>query len=122
MLTGHRFGEYVLDVQSHSLHRGESEVHLGERAFALLRLLVENVGRVVTRRELIDAVWRDVIVTDDSLACAATECNTTEESPEPKLGKQEKEVGHESWSQENDTDDRAGSVVPRDDRIRASRG
>ena len=73
MSSGHKFGDYVLDVQRHTLHRGEDEVHLGERALGVLRLLVENAGHVVTRQELIDAVWRDVIASDDSLARAVSD-------------------------------------------------
>jgi Tol biopolymer transport system component/DNA-binding winged helix-turn-helix (wHTH) protein len=76
MQTRHRLGEYVLDVQRHTLHRGGQEIHLGERAFGVLRLLVENAGRVVTRNELIDAVWRDVVVSDDSLARAVSDLRT----------------------------------------------
>ncbi len=32
------------------------------REFRVLQFLVENEGRVVTRRELLDQVWRDVVV------------------------------------------------------------
>ena len=76
MSSGHKFGEYVLDCQRHTLHRGDEEIHLGERALGVLRLLVENAGQVVTRRELIDTVWRDVIVSDDSLARAVSDLRT----------------------------------------------
>jgi DNA-binding winged helix-turn-helix (wHTH) protein/Tol biopolymer transport system component len=76
MQTAYRFGDYALDVQGHALRRGETEIHLGERAFCVLTLLVENAGRVISRRELIDAVWRDVIVTDDSLARAVSDLRT----------------------------------------------
>jgi DNA-binding winged helix-turn-helix (wHTH) protein/Tol biopolymer transport system component len=76
MSSGHRFGDYVLDVQRHLLRRGDDEVHLGERALGVLTFLVENAGRVVTRKELIDAVWRDVIVSDDSLARAVSDLRT----------------------------------------------
>jgi len=76
MQSRHKFGDYVIDVQRHTLHRGDREIHLGERAFAVLRLLAENAGRIVTRNELIDAVWRDVVVSDDSLARAVSDLRT----------------------------------------------
>jgi Tol biopolymer transport system component/DNA-binding winged helix-turn-helix (wHTH) protein len=77
MSSGLRFGDYVLDARGHTLRRGDSaEVHLGERALGVLNLLVENAGRVVSRRELIDTVWRDVIVSDDSLARAVSDIRT----------------------------------------------
>jgi Tol biopolymer transport system component/DNA-binding winged helix-turn-helix (wHTH) protein len=73
MPFAYRFGDYLLDVRRHTLHCGAREIHLGERAFGVLRLLVENAGRAVTRHELIDAVWRDVVVSDDSLARAVSD-------------------------------------------------
>ena len=73
MATGFRFGEYVLDVRRHALYRGAAEVHLGERTFGVLRLLVENTGQVVSRQELIDVVWDDAVVSDDSLARAISD-------------------------------------------------
>jgi Tol biopolymer transport system component/DNA-binding winged helix-turn-helix (wHTH) protein len=76
MPSSHSFGDYVLDVQRHTLSRGGREVHLGERALGVLKLLVENAGRTVTRQELIDTVWRDVIVSDDSLARAISDIRT----------------------------------------------
>ncbi len=40
---------------------------LRPQSFAVLRHLVENRGRLVTKDELMQAVWPDVAVTDDSL-------------------------------------------------------
>lgn len=37
------------------------------QSFAVLRLLIANAGRLVTKEELQEAVWPGVIVTDDSL-------------------------------------------------------
>jgi Tol biopolymer transport system component/DNA-binding winged helix-turn-helix (wHTH) protein len=76
MPSGHQFGDYVLDAQRHTLRRGDRELNLGERALGVLKLLVENAGRVVTRQELIDTVWRDVVVSDDSLARAVSDIRT----------------------------------------------
>jgi Tol biopolymer transport system component/DNA-binding winged helix-turn-helix (wHTH) protein len=76
MPSHYRFGEFDVDVRRHTLRRGERQISLGERAFAVLCLLIENAGQVVTRHELIDAVWRDVIVTDDSLARAVSDLRT----------------------------------------------
>ncbi len=50
-------GEIVLDPSRQSLRvRGES-VSLAPKEFALLRVLMENAGRVVTRQTLLDKVW-----------------------------------------------------------------
>lgn len=69
-MAGYRFvfGEFELDPSRASLMRGDAPVSLRPKAFDALRHLVENPGRIVTKDELIGAVWPDVVVTDDSLA------------------------------------------------------
>jgi DNA-binding winged helix-turn-helix (wHTH) protein/Tol biopolymer transport system component len=64
----YRFGEYQLDLEHASLKRGGEDVVLRAKSFDVLAYLVERPGRLVTKTELIDAVWRDVAVADNSLA------------------------------------------------------
>lgn len=47
---------------------GEDEIKLRPKSFELLRYLVENPGRLVLKDELVEAVWPNVIVSDDLLA------------------------------------------------------
>src|SRR5262245_9378520 len=47
---------------------GVRRLHLTPRAFAVLRHLVEHRGRLVTKEELLTAVWRDAVVSDAALA------------------------------------------------------
>ena len=47
--------------------RGSEEVKLRPKSFETLRHLVENSGRLISKHELISAVWPDTSVTDDSL-------------------------------------------------------
>src|SRR5690606_8557997 len=47
---------------------GTNQVDLRPKAFDTLRVLVEHAGRVVTKDDLVAAVWPDVIVNDDALA------------------------------------------------------
>jgi Tol biopolymer transport system component/DNA-binding winged helix-turn-helix (wHTH) protein len=62
------FGEFMLDVPARTLSRsGMGAVPLPSRAFDSLVYLVEHRERLVRKNELIDAVWHDVVVTDDSL-------------------------------------------------------
>ena len=72
-MSGYRFGVYLLDTQRHVLRRGDREVPIGERAYGVLELLVANAGEAVGKQELIETVWRDVAVTDDSLARAVSD-------------------------------------------------
>jgi TolB-like protein/DNA-binding winged helix-turn-helix (wHTH) protein/tetratricopeptide (TPR) repeat protein len=61
------FGDFRLDASRGALLRGEDEIHLRPKSFRVLEYLVRNPSRLVTRRELMDAVWGPAIVTDDSL-------------------------------------------------------
>ena len=54
--SGSRTGSRWTSTSAGSFVRGE-EVHLRRKEFELLRLLVENSGRVLTRDVLIDRVW-----------------------------------------------------------------
>lgn len=44
------------------------DVQLRPKPFALLEYMVRHAGRVLSKDELLDAVWPDVTVTEDSLA------------------------------------------------------
>ena len=50
-------GEVRVDIDQRRVFVRGEEVHLRRKEFELLRLLVENVGRVLTRDVLIDRVW-----------------------------------------------------------------
>jgi DNA-binding winged helix-turn-helix (wHTH) protein len=64
------FGDFVLSPSRRVLfHRGR-EVPLIPRYFDLLVLLVERRGEAVHRREIFDAVWSDVVVSDGALSQA----------------------------------------------------
>jgi predicted ATPase/DNA-binding winged helix-turn-helix (wHTH) protein len=67
--TIYRFGGYALDPTRGVLQdpRG-AEVGLRPKAAEVLRHLIGRVGRVVSREELLQAVWPEGIVTDDSIS------------------------------------------------------
>ena len=50
-------GEIVLDPARHQLTVRSNAVTLAPKEFALLQVLMENCGRVVTRQTLLDKVW-----------------------------------------------------------------
>jgi adenylate cyclase len=62
------FEGYTLDLRRGCLRCARNEIELRPKSFNLLRHLVENAGRLVSKDELIAAVWPSVVVTDDSLA------------------------------------------------------
>ncbi|HEV8029084.1 MAG TPA: AAA family ATPase [Stellaceae bacterium] len=61
------FAGFTLDLRRGSLRRDEREIELRAKSFAVLRYFVENAGRLMPRDELMTAIWRDVVVTDESL-------------------------------------------------------
>jgi TolB-like protein/DNA-binding winged helix-turn-helix (wHTH) protein/Tfp pilus assembly protein PilF len=61
------FGDFTLDLTRGCLLRGAEEVRLRPKSFEALKYLVENGGRLVSKDELMRAVWADTFVTDDSL-------------------------------------------------------
>ena len=50
-------GDLSLDRETHRVHRAGREVHLGPTEFRLLDTLMEKPGRVLSRGQLLDAVW-----------------------------------------------------------------
>lgn len=68
-----RFAEYSLDTEARQLFQGAREVHLSPKAFELLKLLVDNRPRAISKKELLDKIWPDVFVSDASLARSVSE-------------------------------------------------
>jgi DNA-binding winged helix-turn-helix (wHTH) protein len=61
-------GSFRLDLDGRRLlDRAGQSVPLRPKTFDVLRSLAERCGKVVTRDELLDIVWGDIHVTDDSV-------------------------------------------------------
>jgi DNA-binding winged helix-turn-helix (wHTH) protein/predicted ATPase len=58
------FGGFRLDTRNAQLWRGSQEIALRPKAFAVLTHLVEHAGQLVTKQQLLDAVWPGTFVTD----------------------------------------------------------
>ena len=63
----YRFGPFQLDVRERRLLRGTEIIPLRLKVFDTLCVLVENAGRLVTKDELLTAVWPDTTVEENSL-------------------------------------------------------
>lgn len=63
----YRFGPFHLDVRERRLSRGSEVIPLRLKVFDTLRVLVENAGRLVTKRELMDTVWPETTVEENNL-------------------------------------------------------
>lgn len=62
-----RFCDFVLNLRTHRLTRASKEVSIGSRAFDLLALLVSRRDHVVSRNEIMEAVWPGTVVGDNNL-------------------------------------------------------
>jgi pimeloyl-ACP methyl ester carboxylesterase/DNA-binding winged helix-turn-helix (wHTH) protein len=62
-----RFGPFALDVERRELLRGSELVALEPQVFDLLVYLVRNLDRVVSKDDLIAAVWAGRIVSESTL-------------------------------------------------------
>ena len=52
----------AMDLKKHRVKRNGKNVRLGPKEYQLLKLFLENPGRVFSRDQLIDRVWGDIIV------------------------------------------------------------
>jgi DNA-binding response OmpR family regulator len=52
-------GELVIDVRARSAALGDELLDLSPKEFDMLKVLVERVGEVLTKRELLAEVWRE---------------------------------------------------------------
>jgi predicted ATPase/DNA-binding winged helix-turn-helix (wHTH) protein len=69
----YRFGGFMLDVARGCVLKEGAEVRLRPKVFEALKYLVQNPGRLIAKQELIQAVWPDTFVTDDSLVQCTVE-------------------------------------------------
>jgi DNA-binding winged helix-turn-helix (wHTH) protein/TolB-like protein len=67
------FTGFEVDLDRGELRVAGAAVPLRPKTFALLAYLVSQPGRLLTKDELIEAVWPDVTVTDDSLVQCISE-------------------------------------------------
>jgi TolB-like protein/DNA-binding winged helix-turn-helix (wHTH) protein/Flp pilus assembly protein TadD len=63
----YRFGQFALDSRKRMLSHADSLVALTPKAFDVLLFLVQNPNRLVTKEELLQAVWGDTFVEEGNL-------------------------------------------------------
>ena len=62
-----QFGGYSVDVDRRELRRGAELIDIGPQVFDLLVYLIRNRDRVVSKDDLLDAVWEGRIVSESTL-------------------------------------------------------
>jgi adenylate cyclase len=63
-----QFERFTLDRARGRLRADDRDIELRPKSFDVLRYLAENADRVVTKDEILKAVWPNVVVSDDSLS------------------------------------------------------
>src|SRR5437762_11517444 len=61
------FEDYALDTDRRELHRATDVIVVAPQAFDLLDYLIRNRERVVSKDDLINAVWNGRVVSDAAL-------------------------------------------------------
>jgi serine/threonine-protein kinase len=61
------FGRFILDLGRECFLRDGEPVKLRPQSFRMLRYLVEHGGRLLTKSELMQALWGNLAVTEDSI-------------------------------------------------------
>ena len=63
----YRFERFVFDPETAGLLKSGQPVALEPQVFSLLKYLIENRGRIVSKDELIDEIWNGRVVSDAAL-------------------------------------------------------
>jgi DNA-binding winged helix-turn-helix (wHTH) protein len=75
------FDPFALDLTRGCLRAGDRDIDVRPKAFEVLCYLAENAGRLVSKQELYEAVWPNVVVTDEWFSafgnCARSSATTT---------------------------------------------
>jgi len=61
-----KIGEIELDIFSNTLKKRDNEVILTSVEYKIIKLLMENAGRVFTKKEIFETVWEDYFMGDDN--------------------------------------------------------
>ncbi|WP_429293519.1 ATP-binding protein [Paraburkholderia sp. CI3] len=60
-------GSFLIDLEMRTLRQNGEVVHVGSRAFDILAVVASAGGRLVTKDELMNAVWPDTVVEENNV-------------------------------------------------------
>jgi DNA-binding winged helix-turn-helix (wHTH) protein len=75
------FGRITFDAETRQLLRGEAAVHLSPKAFELLKVLVDNRPRALSKNELHKHLWPATFVSEANLTSLIAEVREALEDP-----------------------------------------
>jgi DNA-binding winged helix-turn-helix (wHTH) protein/tetratricopeptide (TPR) repeat protein len=68
-----RFDAFAIDAENELLYKGAEIIRLRPKTFALLRQLADHPGRLVTKADLLNAIWKNYNVGEEALKHCVTE-------------------------------------------------
>ena len=92
----YRFGPFVLDPAARQLARETTPIPLPPKAFDILVLLVRRRERVISKQELLDAIWPDTAVIENTLTQRIREIRDAlgDDAQEPQWLKTASRIGY----------------------------
>ncbi|MDE2294137.1 MAG: winged helix-turn-helix domain-containing protein, partial [Gammaproteobacteria bacterium] len=85
MTETYLFGSYELRVDTQMLYRAGERIDLEPRPLEVLAELLRHPGELVTKTELMDAVWADRVVTESALARSVSKLRAALDEPTQAL-------------------------------------
>ena len=67
-MTPYAFGPFTVDVDAAELRNGQEKIALRPKCFDLLVDLLAHRGKLVTKEQLMERVWSDVVVNDATIS------------------------------------------------------
>ena len=112
-----RFGDFLIDSKARRLARGNKDVRLSPKAFDLLRLLLARRPDVLSKDELLTAIWPDTHVIEANLNVVVAEIRRAlgDDRHAPRFIRTVHAVGYAFCGEAVEMDDaqsRAGSRSP----------
>jgi TolB-like protein len=110
------FEEYAFDTDRRELHRGADVVSVAPQVFDLLDYLIRNRERVVSKDDLINAIWNGRIVSDAALTTRLNAARTAigDSGDEQRLIKTLPRKGFRFVGQVREAQGPAGAAVAED--------
>ena len=68
MAPTYAFGKFVLNVDEQTLSLAGELLRLPQKEFEILKMLIENNGRLLTKDAMMSAIWKDTFVEESNLA------------------------------------------------------
>jgi adenylate cyclase len=75
-MSAHSFKDFIFDSSTGAVMRGGNCIFLRPKTAQVLTYMIENQGRLLTKNELLDKIWTNVEVSEDSLTQCVSEIRT----------------------------------------------